>query len=133
MHEALIAGSLLEMARQRLEDTPNAQAVTKIAVLTGEFRDIDAGSLVVEFDNLKKTFTGCEKCSLTVDMVEAEALCAHSEHRFRPSPDNAYCCPECGRGIGRIIRGKELDVVNITLAASRRKAVCPQQRKVPGA
>jgi hydrogenase nickel insertion protein HypA len=130
MHETSIASSILQLARQKLQDTPNAQAVTKIVVLAGEFRNVDADSLLSEFDSLKVSFAGCEKCALRVDMVAAEALCADEEHRYHPTYDNEYCCPMCGRGMGRIVHGKELDVLNITLAATRQQGNCPHQRHV---
>ncbi len=113
MHEAAIAKSILEIVGQRLQSLGTAASAQSVEVLFGEFRNVDAESVSFAFDNMKALFPGCLNCQLSINTIHASARCKDSEHLYRPQAENAYRCPSCGSGIGKLFQGEELDVVNV--------------------
>lgn len=115
MHEATIAANILDAVSLRLRQFPNTIA-TSVNVLIGEFRNVDAESLMFAFDALRDSVRGCEFCELIVEASPLVALCAEHKHRYFPKPDGAFKC-QCGSGMGEVIHGSELDIVGYALQA----------------
>ncbi len=113
MHEATIAKSILEIVGQRLQSVGAAAHAQSVEVLFGEFRNVDPESVSFAFDNMKAMFTGCANCQLSINTIFAAAHCKDNDHQYRPQAQNAYRCPTCGSGIGKLLQGEELDVVNV--------------------
>src|SRR5690349_13838482 len=112
MHEAAIANSILEIVKQRLQSVGAAAQAQSVEVLFGEFRNVDPESVSFAFDNMKSLFPGCSNCQLSINTIAAAAHCKDNNHQYRPLAENAYRCPSCGSGIGKLLQGEELDVVN---------------------
>ena len=118
MHEATIAHSILNIVKQRLDQTPHAESAVCVSILVGSFRNVDIESLEFAFDCLKRDIEGCSRCFLKAELVLARAFCQSERHRYSPDLDHQFRCPQCGSGIGELICGEELDVIGITLAAN---------------
>lgn len=115
MHEAAIAKSILEIVLQRLQSVAASATAQSVSVLFGEFRNVDAESVTFAFDNMKMMYAGCSACQLSVNTITAAAYCKDNHHKYRPQATNAYRCPECGSGVGKLCQGEELDVVNVVV------------------
>ena len=124
MHEAAIAKSILEIVGQRLRSIGAAATAQSVEVLFGEFRNVDPESVSFAFDNMKALFPGCLNCQLSIKTITAAAHCKDNDHQYRPLAKNAYRCPTCGSGIGKLLQGEELDVVNVIVEIDR-----PQKEK----
>lgn len=121
MHEASIADAILQTASAKLLTTPEALQVTKVRVSVGEFRNVDPESLQFAFDNMKSQYEGMADCQLEIETVNAEATCQSNEHSYHPQFENAFCCQICGSGIGRMIRGEELNIVSVRMETGKTK------------
>ena len=115
MHEATVAQSILEIVSAKCRQTPNATRALRVHVIIGEFRNIDQESLQFAFESLRGLYDACSACQLEVDIVKAQAFCREEQHRYYPDFSRAYRCDVCESGIGSLLCGEELDVVNITL------------------
>lgn len=113
MHEATIAQSILKIAAMRLVEAGRGNTALKIRVKIGQFRNVDGDSLGFAFDSLKGTYPGLKTCQLETEAIKAEAWCRNDKHRYSPCFENAFCCEQCGSGIGKIICGEELDFVEL--------------------
>ena len=113
MHEATIAQSILQIAALKLLETGSSDIALKVRVKIGQFRNVDGDSLSFAFDSLKGAYPGLKTCQLETQAVAAEAWCRTDRHRYNPCIENAFCCEQCGSGIGKIIYGEELDFVEL--------------------
>ncbi len=118
MHEVSIAESILQKIAAKLERTSNTCSVTNVHIIVGEFRNVDIDALTFAFDNLKSLYAGCTNCKLEASLTRTRAYCRGGNHLYNPEFNNAFCCTECGAGIGKLMAGEELDIVDIALAAS---------------
>lgn len=130
MHEAAIAKSILEIVGQRLQSVGAAANAQSVTVLFGEFRNVDPESVSFAFDNMKSLFAGCSNCQLSISTIEAAAHCKDNEHQYRPVAINAYRCPKCGSGIGKLFQGEELDVVNVIVELEKQNKEQKQHARV---
>ncbi|MBA3860110.1 MAG: hypothetical protein C0507_24645 [Cyanobacteria bacterium PR.3.49] len=130
MHESAIAKSILEIVEQRLRSIGAAADAQSVEVLFGEFRNVDPESVAFAFDNMKALFQGCANCRLSISTIIAAALCKDNEHQYRPMANNAYRCPACASGIGKLLQGEELDVVNVTVELERMEKEKEQHARV---
>lgn len=130
MHEAAIAKSILEIVGQRLQSIGAAATAQSVEVLFGEFRNVDPESVSFAFENMKALFPGCLNCQLSINTIEAAARCKDNDHQYRPLANNAYRCPICGSGIGKLWQGEELDVVNVIVEIERPQEERKQHARV---
>ncbi len=115
MHESAIAKSILEIVQTRLQSLRSNAVALKVSVILGEFRNVEAESVQFAFDNMKVFYSGVENCQLEASTIVSLAKCKDSDHKYHPEPQLAYRCPLCGAGIGRLLQGEELDVVNVVV------------------
>lgn len=118
MHEATIAQSILEIATSKRADAGNAPPAIRICVQIGQMRNVECESLDFAFDNLKFLYKGFENCRLEMKSIKAQAWCRQANHQYNPRFENAYCCEQCGSGIGQLVAGNELDLIEILFAPS---------------
>ncbi len=121
MHEATIAESILKIAARKLSENPEADAVGSIELRIGEFRNVEMESLAFAFDSLKGLYKGFGGCMLYCNTVKAAAVCRRFGHKYHPDFSLSYCCPDCGSGIGKLIKGEELEIVKLSLLALNSK------------
>ena len=113
MHEATIAQSILEIAASKREKLPSGACAIKISVRIGEMRNVENDSLDFAFENLKSLYKGFEDCHLEMNLIKARACCRQANHQYNPRFENAFCCEQCGSGIGKLVAGEELDLVDV--------------------
>lgn len=115
MHESAIAKSILEIVAQRLKSIGANANAQQVNVLFGEFRNVEPESVSFAFDNMKNFYPGAEHCRLSISTITAVAKCKDNGHRYHPEAEGAYRCPDCKSGIGTLVQGEELDVVNVVV------------------
>lgn len=113
MHEATIAQSILNMAAIKRDSLPASACAIRISVQIGEMRNVEKDSLDFAFENLKSLYKGFENCHLEMNLIKARACCRQADHQYNPRFENAFCCEQCGSGIGKLVAGEELDLVNV--------------------
>ncbi len=118
MHEATIAQSILQILSEKLLQICPSGQIVKARLLIGEFRNIDVDSLSFSFDTLKKFHLGISSCNLEFETIPTEAVCQKENHIYHPTFENTFLCEQCQSGIGKIIRGEELDLVGTTILSS---------------
>lgn len=130
MHEAAIAKSILEIIADRLRSVGQNASAHQINVIVGEFRNVEPESVSFAFDNMKVLYTGAEECELCIEAISALAKCNDNDHQYHPKATNGYRCPTCGCGMGKLLQGEELDVVNVVLevdATNKEQQPCTNQ------
>lgn len=115
MHEAAIAKSILEIVQQRLLSIGAKANAQSVSVIFGEFRNVEPESVAFAFDSMKQFFPGSQTCRLAIKTIAAVAKCRDNLHTYHPQAGQAYQCPTCGSGIGDLLQGEELDVVNVVV------------------
>lgn len=115
MHESAIAKSILEIVAKRLQSVGAKAQAQQVNVLFGEFRNVEPESVHFAFDNMKNFYPGAEHCRLAVSTIIAVAKCKDNGHKYHPEAGSAYRCPECKSGIGSLLQGEEMDVVNVVV------------------
>ena len=118
MHETAIASNILRHIDRKARELQHPCRVAAVSVLVGRFRNVDPESLSFAFDTLKQDYPICADCRLTVIPVEVVALCRASSHRYHLRCEEGFKCGQCGSGIGRLISGDELDIVDITMGTT---------------
>lgn len=93
------------------------EAIKSIKVRIGAFRNVDPESLLFAFQSLKGESDLTRDCDLLIEPVSAVARCSISGHEYHPLAEEYYCCTICGGGIGELICGKELDIVEVKINA----------------
>lgn len=122
MHESAIAKSILEIVAQRLQSLEAEANAHSVSVIFGEFRNVEPESVAFAFDNMKQFYPGTLNCRLSIDIIAAVAKCKDNNHKYHPLAVSAYRCPECGSGIGDLVQGEELDVVNVVVELEKPEA-----------
>ncbi|HIA51538.1 MAG TPA: hydrogenase maturation nickel metallochaperone HypA [Candidatus Melainabacteria bacterium] len=115
MHESAIAKSILEIVSQRLHSIGAPATAHNVSVVFGEFRNAEPESVEFAFDNMKAFYPGAANCQLVINTISAMAQCKRAQHKYHPEASNAYRCPTCDSGIGNLLQGEELDVVNVVV------------------
>ncbi len=132
MHEASVASAILKrataiaesstlsgdkklIASEQSERQESNFEIVKIEINVGEFRNIDAESLQFAFSALRKDFRHTKNTELKIVSIKALASCADMEHKYIPCPSNYFSCTVCGAGIGSLLSGEELDIVDIEI------------------
>lgn len=116
MHEAAIAQSIIDIVLRRLASirSDNAKA-QRVSVILGEFRNVEPESLAFAFENMREFYPELTECRLDMETISAQAKCQKAQHLYHPEPGSFYLCPICESGIGCLIRGEEMDVVNVVI------------------
>lgn len=144
MHEATVASAILKRAlataetraqkeknavrqsavdEQQLGDSFDFFDVIEIVVNVGEFRNVDSESLEFAFSALRKDYSATKNTRLKVRNIPAIAACSVSNHEFHPESSNYFSCTICGGGIGELLSGNELDIVNISMELRQMETV----------
>ena len=113
MHEATIASLVLGSIREQV--VASNGIATSVCVSAGTFRNIDPESFRFAFDALKTEFANTAKCQLYFELIPSIALCSRCTGSYHPDIDQAFACPDCGGGIGKLLSGEELQISNLTI------------------
>ena len=118
MHEATIASMILRKSNEFLSLNGQNEPLASIVVQIGEFRNVDNESLRFAFDCMKRDSVQTASAILKIIDVKAEAICSGDGHNYHPVKENFYSCTGCGGGIAKMIRGKELNLLNLEFNSS---------------
>jgi hydrogenase nickel incorporation protein HypA/HybF len=112
MHELSIAHSILSIAEKALPANNNSM-VTGIQLEIGELSGIEIDALEFAFSVIKAD-TILRNAELAIQIVKGEAECLDCNKTFFL---NSYgtSCPVCKSYSMRILKGKEMKVLNITV------------------
>ena len=112
MHELSIAQSILAIAEKALPKN-KAAVVTGIGLQIGELSAIEMDSLVFAFSVIRAD-TPFGKAELEIEIIPGEATCMDCNTHFHISAYGTPC-PGCKSYSIKIMKGKEMKVVNITV------------------
>jgi hydrogenase nickel incorporation protein HypA/HybF len=115
MHELSIAMSIVEMAQEEAESRGGVQ-VQAVHLRLGLLSGVVKEALLSSYE-MACFATLLEGSQLLIEEVPVEVFCPKCEGpRVVPSIQ-WMCCPECGTPTPMVLRGKELEVVALELAA----------------
>jgi hydrogenase nickel incorporation protein HypA/HybF len=112
MHELTIAQSILSIAGSAIPKNNHA-VVTAIDIQIGELSVIEIDSLEFAFSVIRAN-TVFKKAKLNIEIIQGEAICTDCRTVF-PLRSFGTCCPDCKGFSMKILKGKELKVLNITI------------------
>jgi hydrogenase nickel incorporation protein HypA/HybF len=112
MHELSIAQSILSIAENAIPKNTNA-VVTGVGLQIGELSAIDIETLEFAFSVIKAD-TLLQNAELNIEVVKGEAACTDCGTIF-PLSSFGTCCPECKRYSIKILKGREMKVLSITV------------------
>ena len=110
MHEVGIMQSILSTALQAAEEE-GAESIEVIRLRVGQLMGVVPEALDFAFECLKPG-TPAENGRLEVDYIIPEFECAGCGVRFQ-APQPRYDCPACSGTDCRMVKGRELEVVNL--------------------
>ncbi len=111
MHEVSIAQSLLEIAVRECEKAGYTR-INSISLLIGEASGVQIDSLRFAFDIIKKD-TPADEAQLLITTSPLTGRCTDCATLFYPHGDIVFNCPRCKGNNLRIIKGNELDILEI--------------------
>jgi hydrogenase nickel incorporation protein HypA/HybF len=112
MHELSVASSLVELA-SAYAARQGAHRISRVQVRIGVLQHI-ARSLYFCFGNVARG-TPCEGAILEVEEVRLTVECPVCCAEKTPGGLYNFRCPDCGSATHRVITGRELQLVAITL------------------
>ncbi len=110
MHELALAESIVNAVKKAVQDRPNAK-VLQVRVRIGELTDIVPDSLVFGFESLVAE-TPMAGARLEIERVAIKGRCGKCGHEFTVE-EFIFICPECFSTDIDLIRGDELEVIDI--------------------
>ena len=112
MHELSIAQSILTIAKKAVPQNCNA-SVSSVGLQIGELSSIEIESLEFAFSIIKAN-TILNNAELNIEIVKGEAECNECKTVFT-SCTYASCCPNCHSFSKKIMKGREMKVLNIVV------------------
>jgi hydrogenase nickel incorporation protein HypA/HybF len=112
MHELSIAQSIIAIAENAVPEN-NKAAVTGVTLQIGELSSIEIESLEFAF-SIIKTDTILQNAELNIQIIKGEAECSVCKTVF-PSVTFGICCPLCKSYDVKILKGREMRVLNIVV------------------
>ena len=115
MHELSIAHSILTIAENA--SPPNNKAViTAIGLQVGELSGIEIEPLQFALSIIKEN-TVLDKAEVNIEVIKGEAECIECKTIFLMSHFGS-CCTKCGSYFIKVLKGREMKVLNITVNES---------------
>lgn len=112
MHELSIAQSILSIAENAAPENPKA-VITSVGLQIGELSGIEIDSLKFALSIIRKD-TILQEATLDIEIIKGEAECSTCKTTFAV-PCYGICCPNCSSYSMKILKGKELRVLNIVV------------------
>lgn len=112
MHELALAESIVNTVKKAVQDRPNAK-VLQIRVRIGELTDIVPDSLQFGFESLIAE-TPMASARLEIERIPINCRCGKCGHEFAVE-EFIFICPECFSTDIDMIRGDELEIVDIEI------------------
>jgi hydrogenase nickel incorporation protein HypA/HybF len=112
MHELSIAQSILAIAENAIPENCKA-SVTSVGLQIGELSSIEIESLEFAFSVIKAD-TLLQNAELNIQIIKGEGECSECKKKF-PIGSYGTCCPECKSYAVKILKGREMRVLNIVV------------------
>jgi hydrogenase nickel incorporation protein HypA/HybF len=112
MHEVSLAQSILSIA-ENAAPKKNGILVTSVGLQIGELSGVEIESLRFALSVIKEN-TILQNADLDIEVVKGEAECTQCKNVF-PMSYFGYCCPQCGSYFVKILKGREMRVLNIVV------------------
>jgi hydrogenase nickel incorporation protein HypA/HybF len=113
MHELSIAQSIIELVTDAIHDQPGVR-VSVVAVRLGPLSGVVSAALQTAFKQAAVA-AGFGGAMLRIEETAVTILCPKCDgERPTPSPSEMRCSV-CGTASGRVIGGREMEVVSIEL------------------
>jgi hydrogenase nickel incorporation protein HypA/HybF len=112
MHELSIAHSILSIAEKAVPKNDSA-VITSVSLQIGELSGVEIESLKFAFSVIKED-TLLKKAELIIEIIQGEATCQECSTIF-PLHSYGTCCPKCNSYSMKILRGREMRVLNIVV------------------
>ena len=112
MHELSLAQSILSIAANAVPEDSKA-VITKVGLQVGELSGIEIDSLEFAFSVIKAD-TPLRNAELNIQIIKGEAACVECKTIF-PVRSFGICCPECKSYSMKILKGREMRVLNIVV------------------
>lgn len=114
MHELSLAQEIVRIVEETVAAHAGAR-VTGVQLRIGALQLVQPEALRFGF-SATTAGTTLDGAALTIEHVPAAAHCESCRVTFEVA-DFVLVCPQCGRAAGRIVRGRELDIVTIDIDA----------------
>ena len=111
MHEVSVAQSLLDIAIKQCRKA-GYKRINSILLRIGEAAGIQIDALCFAFEIVKKD-TIADEAELIIQTEPLVGTCAQCHKSFRCSETFVYECPNCKSSNIRIIKGRELDIIEL--------------------
>lgn len=114
MHELSIAQSVIETVTEHVSAHGGGR-VQGVTLRIGALSGVDAGALRFSFD-VATVETLLEGARLEIEEVPAAAYCPACDAERTLAGIQRLRCPVCGAPTPRILRGRELEILEVELA-----------------
>lgn len=112
MHELSIAQSIVSIAENAAPKDHHAH-ITSVGLQIGELSGIEIESLKFALSVIKKD-TVLNDADLDIEIIEGQAECPNCRTVF-PMHYFGCSCPDCGNYFIKVLKGREMKVLNITV------------------
>lgn len=112
MHELSIAQTILSIAEKAAPKDTSA-VITGVTLQIGELSGVEVDALQFALSIIKKD-TVLHKADLIIEIINGEAECAQCHTKFALASYGS-CCPQCSSYSMKILKGKELRVLNLVV------------------
>lgn len=110
MHELALAESIVNAVKVAVKNRPNVKVI-QVRVRIGELTDIVSDSLQFGFESLIAE-TPIAGARLEIERIPIDGKCNNCGHEFTVE-EFVFICPECFSTDINMVRGDELEVVDI--------------------
>ncbi|MCR4716115.1 MAG: hydrogenase maturation nickel metallochaperone HypA [Lachnospiraceae bacterium] len=111
MHEMSYCIRLVNIALDAAKEN-DINHVSRITVDIGQMTGVLPHLLKSCYEQASKG-TILEGSEIVINEIKTTALCLDCDREYIPSKDNNYSCPDCKSINSKIIRGREVSLVNI--------------------
>ena len=115
MHELALARSLIEMVDDYAHAN-GARRVRRVRIRVGVLSALTR-ALHVSFRAASRG-TSCDGAALAIEEVPLTVYCRFCDEVKTPSGPYNFRCPVCGRATPKVVTGREMQLVSITLDES---------------
>jgi hydrogenase nickel incorporation protein HypA/HybF len=113
VHELGIAQSIIDIVTKVANENGGGR-ISRVSIQAGELRALVKDQLTFCFDFAAEG-TQAAGAKLDVEVIPVEALCESCNREFRVR-NFEFICPDCGGTSVRVLRGKELRILEVELA-----------------
>lgn len=115
MHELSIALAIVETLTAQLA-LGEGSRVSSVALAVGQLSGVDPSALRFAFPEAA-VGTACEDASLEIEEIGIAAYCPRCGEQPIAQP-NRLKCPRCQTPTPRIVRGRELEILRVSLRSA---------------